>query len=190
MTHRALLVPDTRWLFETPKKPLPRVEHRFKAILADGKVAIRQARITALHESCHGVCQVLIGSPPLWISIEPKAEQVGKTMPRDDIGHVDALTSNLAGLFGAIVTEPKSAFEGAQNDLRLAVCYVHLAYGTPNGVRAGLEGQMLEPGRAQVLLSEHWDRACDLLASPANFQRVRVVANALLRQGRLEGAQV
>jgi hypothetical protein len=152
---------DPLWLTTTLDRPSPRIRAGFKTILIDGTTANHQARVTAFHEGCHAVCQVLVGSPPLWVSIEPEGRLVGKTMPRDDIVHEQALVSSLAGIFGALLTQPKTALEAAENDLKQAVLYVHLAFGLPNGVRP-----------------------------PLNFQRVRVVANALLRHGRLDGPLV
>jgi hypothetical protein len=36
------------------------------------------------------------------------------------------------------------------------------------------------PGRILELVLEYWNRVCDLLGDPANLQKVRSVANALL----------
>jgi hypothetical protein len=46
------------------------------------------------------------------------------------------------------------------------------------------------PGKILELSLEYWSRLCDLLGDPANFQKVRTVANALLTVGELDAREV
>jgi len=94
-------------------------------------------------------------------------------------------------VFASILTEPDANLvDGMQNDIRHAVFYAVHGWGKPDGIMGGALGLELQQGQIWNLLEDHWNEACDLLGESANFQKVCVVANALLKHDRLNGQEV
>jgi hypothetical protein len=133
---------------------------------------------------------VQVGSQLASVDIEPQGQSAGRTVPDfAAMNREQKLITVLAGVFALVVSGGDS--EEAKNDIGAAVVDVVEGWGEQPPGTSSIHGrEMRRDGEVAEILAHHWDMVCALLGEPANFDKVRLVANKLLKRQRPSGGRV
>lgn len=154
----------------------------------DPENAAHWAQVTAFHEACHVVANVMFGVEITSVSIVPTGSAAGGVMREGDVAdaETDAVTT-LAGVIGAFLAEGSETVQTTiANDIGQVMALVVRIAGK---VQDPLKGSA-NPDEIQRVLEELWQKTCALMIKPNALVAVRRVAEALLAAGELQGDEV